>query len=178
MFIDICLLALLALAFFKGMKQGLVVAAFSFFALILGLAAALKMSALVAKWLSSAMNVQAAWLPFLAFMVIMIAVAIAVRLCATIIETTLQLSMLGWANRLGGILLFCCIYTTVFSVLLFYMEQLQLIKPPVIAASKSYPYLHKWGPEAIQAFGKLVPVFKGMFEVLTGFFDGLGRKLV
>ena len=67
MFIDICLLALLALAFFKGMKQGLVVAAFSFFALILGLAAALKMSALVAKWLSSAMNVQAAWLPFLAF---------------------------------------------------------------------------------------------------------------
>ncbi|MEI6265286.1 MAG: CvpA family protein [Sphingobacteriia bacterium] len=177
MFIDICLLALIVLAIFKGMKKGLVVAAFSFFAIFLGLAAAVKMSTLVAGWLSETVNIKAAWLPFLAFILIMIAVSIVVRIVAAIIETTLQLTLLGWLNSLGGIVLYCCIYVTVFSVLIFYMEQLHLLKEPVIASSKTYQYIHFWGPKAIDLFGKLVPVFKGMFEELTQFFDSLKKNL-
>ncbi len=177
MFIDICLLALFVLAIFKGIKKGLVVAAFSFFAIFLGLAAAVKMSTLVAGWLSETINVKAGWLPFLAFIVIMIVVAIVVRIFAAIIETTLQLTLLGWLNSLGGIVLYCCIYVTVFSVMIFYMEQLHLLKGPVIEASKSYQYIHFWGPKAIDIFGKLVPIFKDMFEELTRFFDAFSKNL-
>ena len=177
MFIDICLLALIVLAIFKGIKKGLVAAAFSFFAIFLGLAAAVKMSTLIAAWLSETVNIKAAWLPFLAFIFIMIVVSIIVRICASIIETTLQLALLGWLNALGGIVLYCCIYVTVFSVLIFYMEQLHLLKEPVITASKTYQYIHLWGPKAIEIFGKLVPIFKGMFEELTHFFDSLRKNL-
>lgn len=177
MLIDVCLLLLLVLAIFKGMKQGLVVAAFSFLAIFLGLAAALKMSALVARWLADTINVHAGWLPFLAFILIMIAVGIAVKILAKIIETLLSLSMLGWLNTLGGILLFCCIYVTVYSVLIFYVEQLHLIKSATIAASKTYPYIHSWGPEAINIFGKIIPVFKGIFEELSTFFEGFSKNL-
>jgi len=177
MLIDFCLMLLLVLAIFKGMKQGLVVAAFSFLAIFLGLAAALKMSALVARWLADTINVQAAWLPFLAFILIMIAVGIVVKMLAKIIETLLSFSMLGWLNSVGGILLFCCIYITVYSVLIFYAEQLHFIKPATIAASKTYPYIHFWGPEAISFFGKIIPVFKGIFEELSTFFEGLSKNL-
>lgn len=173
MVIDICFLALIVLAIFKGLKQGLVAAAFSFFAIILGLAAATKMSTLVAKWISDTVNIHAAWLPFLAFIIIMIAVGLVVRICATIIETTLQLSMLGWLNKLAGIILYSCIYITVFSVFIFYLAQLHLLKPPVIESSKTYPYIQNWGPSIINLFGKIIPIFKGMFEELTKFFDSL-----
>jgi len=177
MFIDVCLLALLVLAVFKGLKQGLVVAAFSFFAIILGLAAAIKMSTLVAKWLSETINIYAAWLPFLGFVLIMVVVGIVVRICATIIETTLQLSMLGWLNKMGGVALYCCIYITVFSVLIFYLAQLHFLKPPILASSKAYPYIQNWGPVIIDFFGLIIPLFKGMFEELTKFFDSLSKNL-
>ena len=176
MIIDVCLFGLLIMAFFKGVKKGLVVAIFSFFAVFIGLAAAVKMSTLVAAWMADTVHIKAAWLPFLAFIVIMIAVAIIVRICAAIIETSLQLTMLGWLNSLGGIVLYCCIYVTVFSVLIFYLAQLHLLKAPVIAASKSYPYIHFLGPKAIEVFGQIVPFFKGMFEELTRFFDALSKN--
>jgi membrane protein required for colicin V production len=176
MIIDVCLIGLLVLAIFKGIKKGLVVAIFSFFAVFIGLAAAVKMSTLVAGWMADSVHIKAAWLPFLAFIVIMIAVAIIVRICATIIETSLQLTMLGWLNSLGGIVLYCCLYVTVFSVLIFYLEQLHLLKAPVISASKSYQYIHFLGPKAIDLFGRLLPIFKGMFEELTRFFDVLSKN--
>lgn len=176
MLIDLCLLAILVWAVFKGLTQGLVMAVCSFLAIIIGLAAAVKMSSLVARWLSGLMDVQAAWLPFLAFALVMIAVMLLARMAARLVETTLHLTMLGWANRLGGILLFGCIYITLFSVVLFYLEQLQILKPEMIAASKSYPYICFWGPEALQFFGKLLPVFKGMFGELSQFFGSLGKN--
>lgn len=176
MFIDICVLALLVMAIFKGAKQGLVVAACSFAAIFIGLAAAVKMSAIVAKWLGESVNIQASWLPFLAFIIIMLVVAIAVSALAKVIETTLQAAMLGWFNKLGGILLYIALYLTVFSVLIFYIEQMQLLKPNMIAQSTTYPYIHLWGPESIQLVGKAIPYFKGMFTELSSFFGSLAKK--
>jgi len=178
MFIDICLLAILGFAVFKGLTQGLVMAVCSFLTIIVGLAAAVKTSSLVARWLSGTIDVQASWLPFLAFALIMIAVMLLARIAGKLVETTLHLSMLGWANRLGGILLFGCIYITLFSVVLFYLERLHLLKPETVAASTTYPYIYFWGPEALQLFGKLLPVFKGMFGELSQFFGSLGQNPV
>ncbi len=177
MFIDICLLALLTLALFKGMKKGLVVAAFSFFAVIIGLAAAVKMSALVATWLSGTIQVAAKWLPFLAFICIMVATSFAVKIGAKLVETALQFSMLGWVNKLGGVLLFTFLYFSVFSVIVFYMAKLHILQPTTIQSSKGFPIIQFWGPEALQLIGKIIPIFKGMFDDLNQFFDGLSNKL-
>ncbi len=177
MLIDFGLLLLLVLAIFKGMKQGLIVAAFSFIALFLGLAAALKMSALVARWLSESVHIQASWLPFFSFILIMVAVGIAVKMVAKIIETLLSFSMLGWLNTVGGILLFCCIYVTLYSVFIFYLQQMHLLKPATIAASKTYQYIYFWGPEAITFFSTFIPVLKGIFEELSTFFGRLSKNL-
>jgi membrane protein required for colicin V production len=177
MFLDIIVLALLVLALMKGLKQGLVVAALSFAAVFIGLAAALKFSTLVAGWLGNNVNMSASWLPFLAFIVIMIAVFIGVRILAAVVEQLLELSMLGWANKLGGFILYALLYITVFSVLIFYTEKMNLLKPAASAASKSYAYIHFWGPYSVDGLGKAIPFFKDMFEDLTNFFGAINKNI-
>lgn len=176
MFLDIVVLALLVLAFFKGMKQGLVVAALSL-AVFVGLAAALKLSTLVAGWVGQSVNIAASWLPFIAFIIIMVAVFLLVRLLAAVVEQVLELSMLGWANKLGGFMLYALLYLTVFSVILFYAEKMDLLKPEVAAVSKTYAYMHFWGPTAIDGLGKAIPIFKDMFQELTDFFGAINKNI-
>jgi membrane protein required for colicin V production len=177
MFLDIMVLALLVLALIKGLKQGLVVAALSFAAVFIGLAAALKLSTWVAGWLGNTVNIAASWLPFLAFIVIMVAVFLAVRILGAVLEQALELSMLGWVNKLGGFILYALLYITVFSVIIFYAEKMQFLKPEAAAASNTYPYIHFWGPYSVEAFGKIIPFFKDMFTDLTSFFGGINKNI-
>ncbi len=177
MFLDIMVLALLVLALIKGLKQGLVVAALSFAAVFIGLAAALKLSTWVAGWLGNTVNIAATWLPFLAFIVIMMAVFIAVRILGAVLEQALELSMLGWANKLGGFILYALLYITVFSVIIFYAEKMHFLKPEAAAASNTYPYIHFWGPYSVDAVGKVVPFFKDMFTDLSNFFGGINKNI-
>lgn len=177
MFLDIIVLALLALALMKGLKQGFVVAALSFVAVFIGLAAALKFSTWVAKWLGNNINIGTSWLPFLAFIVIMIAVFIGVRILAVLIEQLLELSMLGWANKLGGFILYAVLYITVFSVLIFYTEKMNMLKPEAIGASKTFVYIHFWGPYSVEGLGKAIPLFKDMFADLTSFFEAINKNI-
>lgn len=176
MLIDIAYFILLALAVFKGFSKGLVVAIFSFFAIFIGLAAALKLSATVAVWLGKSVNVGERLLPVLAFVIILVAVAMVTRIVARLIEKTLQIAMLGFINRLGGILLYIALYTIVFSIVLFYINKLGLINESTILESHTYPFVKPWGPKAINAFGEVLPWFKNMFLQLEIFFSKAAEK--
>lgn len=176
MFLDIVVLALLVLAVIKGFKQGLVMAALSFIAIFIGLAAALKCSTLIAGWIGNTVNVGASWLPFLAFVLIMAGVFFGVRILSAIIEQMLELSMLGWVNKLGGILIYALLYLTVFSVLIFYTEKMELLSMKSIESSQSYPYIHLWGPYAVEGLGSAIPFFKDLFTDLTDFFESINKN--
>ena len=138
MIIDLLYLIVLLLALFKGLKKGLVVALFSFVALFVGLVAAMKLSAVVAAYLKGSVEVSAKWLPFIAFILIFVGVALLAKLVAKIIETAMESMMMGWANKLGGILLFSILYTLIFSVMLFFLEKLHLIGPSTTSVSRCY----------------------------------------
>jgi membrane protein required for colicin V production len=171
MLIDATLTILLILAVFKGYRNGFVVAVFSFFAILIGLAAAMKLSAWVAGLLKENTSVSATWLPFLSFALVMIVVILLVRLGAKLVQSALELVLLGWINKLCGIVLYAALYITVFSVFLFYAEKIHLLKPESLIASRSYAWIQPWGPKAIEWFGRILPFFKGMFEELSHFFD-------
>src|SRR5436190_11370237 len=101
MLIDLTFAILLILAIIKGYQKGLIIAVFSIIAFVIGLAAALKLSAVVAAYLKDSVSVSAKWLPFIAFAVIFFAVIILVRLGAKLVEKAFQVVMLGWLNRIG-----------------------------------------------------------------------------
>ena len=84
---------------------------------------------------------------------------------------------MGWLNKIGGIILFAAIYITVFSVLVFYAEQLKLLQQDTIDKSVAYSFIQPWGPKAINGFGSIVPLFKDMFSTLEHFFDGVATNI-
>ena len=177
MLIDIVFVFLMIFACIKGFKQGLVVAIFSIIAFVIGLAAALKLSALVAGYLSNSVNMSARWLPVISFLIVFLAVTLLVRWGASLIQKTFEAAMLGWANRLAGILLYAALYLIIFSIVLFYAEAVKLIQPATINASATYPFIKPWGPKVIDGFGKLIPVFKDTFADLENFFSNLSQRM-
>ena len=177
MILDIIVVVILILAIIKGYRQGLIVALFSLIALIIGLAAALKLSVVVAGYIGKAVNVSDKWLPIISFAVVFLIVVLLVRVGAKFIQKTVELAMLGWANRVGGILLYVGIYILIFSVLLFYADQMNFIKPETKTGSVTYSYIQPWGPKLMDGLGKIIPVFKGMFEDLEDFFDNVSKQV-
>jgi membrane protein required for colicin V production len=174
--IDVICLVLLALAIYKGFNKGLIVAVFAFLGIFIGLAAALKLSAMLAKALANYTHVAASWLPFLAFLLIMLGVWVLVRMGAALVKAAFEMVLLGWLNTLGGILVYGFLYLTVFSILLFYAKQLQLLTSVDLTASKAYPYLESLAPTMMHWFGKIIPVFKDSFQELTLFFERIAKN--
>jgi membrane protein required for colicin V production len=177
MIIDLIFAVLMVLALIHGYRRGLIVAIFSFVAIIVGLAAAVKLSTVVANHLGQAVKISDRWLPVISFVIVFIVVVILIRLGARAIQRITESVMLGWVNRLGGVILYAALYTTVFSILLFYAGQIKLIRTETIQASVTYPFIQPWGPKAINGLGAVIPFFKDMFIQLEQFFSGVSEKL-
>ena len=177
MIIDIIVAVIVIVAVFKGYRQGLIVALFSFVAFAIGLAAAIKLSVVAADYIGKAVKISDKWLPIVSFAVVFLIVVLLVRLGAKFIQKTVELAMLGWVNRVGGILLYAALYILIFSVLLFYADQMNFIKPETKMESVTYSYIQPWGPKLMEGLGKIIPIFKGMFEDLEDFFDSVSKHV-
>jgi membrane protein required for colicin V production len=177
MLIDLIFAVMIVVAIFKGYQKGLILAAFSIIAFIVGLAAALKLSAIVAAWLKDSIAVSAKWLPFIAFVLVFFAVVLLIRLGARLVEKAFQAVLLGWVNRIGGILLYALLYLIILSIFIFYAEKLQLLQPATIQSSVTYSFIEPWGPKLMDNIGTLLPIFKDMFMQLGDFFNSLSNKI-
>ncbi len=177
MTIDIITLVLLAIAAWKGYSRGLIVALFSLVGLIAGLAAALKCSVLVADWLRQQSDISSTWLPFIAFVIVIVVVIVSVRMAANLLEAALDVALLGWLNKAGGMLLYIAGYMLVYSVVLFYATEMGLLQPDTIEASNSYVLIAPWGPQVIEGLGYVIPFFKDMFAQLQEFFGSITNAM-
>jgi len=177
MLLDIILLVLLILAVIKGYQRGLIVGVFSLIAIIVGLAAAIKLSTVVAEYIGRAVKISDTWLPVISFALVFIVIVLLIRLGANLLQKTAEIALLGWVNRLGGILLYIAIYIIAYSVILFYIEQVKLIQSSTIQNSATYSFIQPLGPWVINGFASVIPFFKDMFADLQSFFGGVAQKL-
>jgi len=177
MILDIIIAVILILAIIKGYRQGLIVALFSVLAFIVGLAAAIKLSVVVAGYIGNAVKISDKWLPIISFAVVFLIVVLLVRVGAKFLQKSVELAMLGWLNTIGGILLYAGLYIFIFSILIFYADQLGFIKSETKNESVAYAYVQPWGPKLMDGLGKIIPVFKGMFKDLEDFFDGVSKQV-
>lgn len=177
MIIDILFIILVVLAAVKGFQKGIIVAVFSLFAFIIGIAAALKLSAVTAGYIGQTVKVSEQWLPVISFAVVFIIVVLLIRWAALLIQKSAEGIMLGWVNRLGGIVFYLMIYILIYSVLIFYAVQVELLKKETIAASQTYNFLETLGPKVIDGFGKIIPFFKNMFHDLQEFFRNFSEEI-
>jgi membrane protein required for colicin V production len=177
MIIDIISAVLVVLAIIQGFRRGVIIAIFSFIAIFIGLAAAIKLSAVVADHLANSTKISGKWLPILSFAIVFLIVILLVRLGAKLLQKTAEVFTLGWLNRLGGIIFYIAIYITIYSILLFYATEMKIIQLKTIEASVTYSVIEPLGPKAIDTFGSLIPFFKNMFAELENFFGKISGKL-
>lgn len=177
MVVDVLFIVFLLLAVFRGLRHGFIIAIVSVVAWIIGIAAAIKLSAVVAGYGKAHMHLPPRWLPVLAFLVVFIAVVLGLHAIAKLIEKAVDLAMMGWLNKVMGVLLYAFLYITTLSVLLFYAVQIHFISSQTLSASVTYPYIRPWGRVTIDEFGKFVPWFEGMFTQLEDFFGQIRDRL-
>ena len=177
MVIDAFFALIILLACIKGYRKGLIVALFSIVAFVLGLAAAVKLSTVVAEKLHTATDVSARWLPVVSFILVFLIVVILVHLGAKMLQKSAEMIMLGWVNKLGGIIFYGLLYSIIFSIFLFYAVQLKMIKTSTLDASVCYRIIQPLGPAVIDKLGFIIPFFKDMFNELEHFFDGISNKI-
>lgn len=173
--LDVLFLIVLGFAIYKGYTRGFILSIFAVLGFIIGLAAALKLSATVAAKLSTISDATRL-LPMLAFALVFIATAFAVKFAGKIIQKTFETVMLGWANRLAGVALFILLYSIIFSIFIFYAIQIHLINQTAADASTMYPYYASIGPKTMEGIGVVIPWFKNMFGELQQFFGKFAQQ--
>jgi membrane protein required for colicin V production len=141
MLIDILFLAMMIMAVYNGFRNGLIIAIFSIIGWILGLIAAFKFSSFAATYLRDNVNLSPRVLSIIAFILVFMIVVLIVNLGARLLQKTVELVMLGWLNRLGGIFFYVLLYTLIFSVLILFAEKVKLFNEETISSSKVYEWV-------------------------------------
>lgn len=177
MIIDLFFIILLFFAFVKGLRKGLVGALFSFAGLFIGLAAALKLSAVLAAYLQQHFEHPGPWWPVLAFILVFVGVGFLMRMLSALIERSMEAVALGWLNKLAGFIIFALLYTLIFSVVLFYARQLDILTESTTQSSKVYAYIQPWGQWTMDTIGKIIPAFRDLFKDMQHFFEQTGNSL-
>ncbi len=133
--------AMMIAAIIKGLRNGLIVAIFSIVGWLAGLYAAVKFSDTVAEWLRSQGSIDPKWLTIFSFIIVFFGVTFLISLGAKIISKSLDIALMGWLNRLGGIFFYVLLYTLIFSVIIYFADKVKLISEDTIASSRVYPVL-------------------------------------
>ena len=101
-FLDIILGVLLAIALFKGIKNGLFVELASLVSLLLGIYVAVKFSYFMKEFLGGFVKWNPNTVQVVAFVLTFMVVVIAVSILGKFLTGIADLAFLGWLNSLGG----------------------------------------------------------------------------
>jgi membrane protein required for colicin V production len=177
MILDVVFTLLMLLALIKGAKQGFILSLFHMAGLFIGLAVALKFSILVAPWLVKHTLLPALWIPFISFLALYLAFILLMHFTGKLFTFSSEAILMGWTNKLAGMLLYLFLYALTFSIFIFYLKRLSVFSEQQFAGSFIYPYVAPIAPFMMDTLGKLIPFFKDLFNQLEDFFSGVSHKL-
>jgi len=175
--IDLVFYLVIVMALIQGWRKGLIMGLISVICGIIGLAAAVKLSAVVATHMKSGLHINGWWLPILAFLLVFILVILIIRWFGILLEKVIDLALLGWLNKLGGILLYIIFYLSVYSVILFYATRSGIISQKTTLNSRFYSLIAPFGPGIIRFITGFIPYGQDMFRALEAFFDRVAGKI-
>ncbi len=146
MWIDILSGTILIIAILQGYRHGLIKAIISFCSLFIGLIVAFQFAGYISNILKEHTKIGSQWLPFIAFLVVLIGVMILLKMITGILQQSAEWLLLGWLNKLLGMVLYALIYGTILSAVLYFMILLGVVEKSSIKDSFSFSYLESWWP--------------------------------
>lgn len=155
--IDIILLVCLFPGVVQGIRKGFISQVISIISVVIGIWASFKFSEIVSTWLSQFLTVSPAMMNIISFIVIFLAVAVALRFVEKAISGIIKFVMLGWADKLLGVGFALLKYLILVSVVVMIFSAANvdraIVKKEILEESVLY--------EPIKDFGYTVfPFFK------------------
>lgn len=172
MWLDILTGTILIIALLKGYKNGFIRALISFFSLFIGLILAFQFAGWVANQLKEHTKIASHWLPFISFLIILVLVLIVLRWTASLLQQTAEWLMLGWLNKILGIVLYGFIYFTMLSAMVYFLQILGVIEIEKMKDTYSYLWLQKWWPYCMEKMTVLLPSIKSTLSTFSNPFKG------
>ena len=143
--LDIILLICFIPGIIRGISKGFLEQALSLVGIVLSVWAAFKFSALVCSWLKPYLSLSETTLNVVAFALILIAVSIVVLLVAKLLTKVLEMSMLGWLDKILGLAFALVVNGLLLGVFIILFDTLNLkfgfVKPEVLDGSIVYTTL-------------------------------------
>jgi len=167
MWIDILSGTILIIAILQGYRHGLIKAIISFFSLFIGLIVAFQFAGYISNLLKEHTKIGSQWLPFIAFLVVLIGVMILLKMVTGILQQSAEWLMLGWLNKLLGMILYALIYGTILSAVLYFMILLGVVEKASIKDSFSFSYLESWWPYFMKNLSLWIPSIKSNLRNLV-----------
>ena len=160
MWLDILTGTLLIVAILQGLRNGFIKALLSFFSFFIGLIVAYQLAGWVASVLKQYTKIESHWLPFISFIIVLLVVLFLIRWVSGLLQQTADLLMLGWLNKLLGIVLYGFIYFTIWSALVYFLQILGVLEAEKMKDAYSYSYLQKWWPYCMEKISHWLPFIK------------------
>jgi len=160
MWLDILTGTLLIVAILQGIRNGLIKAILSFFSLFIGLIVAYQLAGWVARLLKEYTKIESHWLPFISFIIVLLLILFLIRWISGLLQQTAEILMLGWLNKLLGIVLYGFIYFTIWSALVYFLQILGVLETAKMKDAYSYAYLQKWWPYCTEKMSQWLPFIK------------------
>jgi membrane protein required for colicin V production len=167
MWLDILTGTIFIIAILQGFRNGLIKAVISFFSLMIGLILAFQFAGWVANFLKEHTKIASHWLPFISFLLILVVVLIILKFISGILQQTAEWLLLGWLNKLLGIVLYGLIYFTMLSAVVYFLQVLGVIQPSELKNTYSYTYLQKWWPYCMGKAAIWIPSIKSIFTTFS-----------
>ena len=102
--LDIILLVCFVPAIFQGIRKGFIAQAVSIISIVLGIWASARFANIVSSWIAQYITASEQVLKVVAFTLILVLVFLALAALGKMLEGMFKLVMLGWLNKLLGVI--------------------------------------------------------------------------
>ena len=143
--LDIILLICFIPGIIRGISKGFLEQALALAGVVLSVWAAFRFSTLVSTWLKPYLDVSETTLNVISFALILVAITLVVFLVAKLLTKVAELAMLGWLDKLLGLVFALAVNALVIGVFIIMFDTLNqkfgLVKPEVLDGSVVYTTL-------------------------------------
>jgi membrane protein required for colicin V production len=151
--IDLLFALLLGWAIFMGVRKGLVIQLTAVLALLLGIYVSFKFSYFMARWITD-FGVGSKAVSITSFSLTFIGVVAAARLLGSVADRIIRVALLGWLNRLLGVVFAVVKMTLITSVALFIInsidKELSFMPREQVQRSKFYKPVSSIAPTLLK----------------------------
>ncbi len=160
---------LMVLGFTKGFAREIT----SFIALYLAIYIGFKGMYALTHWLTVQFDLTTPWLPFICFLLLFLGVILLLLFSGKVLDKLFRAVALGWLNKLAGALFGALKGLMLISVLLWLINQVNLIDPNDKQASVFFPLVDTFSAGLFDCLGRITPALGELFGNMEKLFEQL-----